>query len=119
MNKKLLTSLKISKALKQAGFKVESEYKWLHTISGYMRLEERCHDRKQFEMVYGTVDKEYNAYLTDELLGALPIEIKEGRLRITVGKKWVVWYGDFASPNKSLPEALAEMVLWCIKEGHI
>ncbi len=118
---KLVTSLKLSQQLKEAGFEVESNYGWVPQSTGGYGLYPGNYPKNS-----------YNAYLTDELLGALPkyIWIKgEGERNLSIYpstsyEEWFIRYGEDKHGlktirYKSLPEAAGQMVLWLIKEAHI
>lgn len=115
-----VTTLKTSQALKKAGFEVESEFYWV-SWKGKNKFKVSHKDQEFYGVTDNDIDtntEAYHAYLSDELLKAL----QKGKILIAwrkAVKEYSVDYKYHAEHNKSLPEALAEMVLWCIKEGHI
>jgi len=123
-----VTSLELSKQLKEAGIKQESEFCWWKNEEDWILSNQRFYPRGC---------EIYSAFLATELLEMLPQWIPsknhqeyEYELVVTKendGKVYVVGYYEPAEhdstleffEDKSLPNALAEMVLWCKKEGHI
>ena len=72
-----VTSLELSKKLKELGFEQESLFRHLVTISGFEKIESSYHYRKKFEDVFGKVVEEYPAYTVAELGEMLPRYIKD------------------------------------------
>jgi len=71
-----VVSLELAKKLKELGFKQESLFVWVITISGYIKLERFIETGKQFEDVFGTITEMYSAYTVAELGEMLPLTIK-------------------------------------------
>lgn len=64
---KQVVSLEPSIKLEKLGVKQESLFSYLITKSGFEKIEETHHDRKQFEDVYGRVIEQYSAFTVAEL----------------------------------------------------
>lgn len=93
-----VTSLELSKKLKEAGFEAEHQ----NTYYAY--------GRKQ----------SIPQYLATELLDAMPSLFKKQRLKVwktDTGEYMVEYPFHYAMLNKSLPDALAQMILQ-LKQGY-
>lgn len=106
------TSLELSKRLKEAGVSQQKESFSLNSAA----------------YKYDSAKVDIRAFTSDELLELLPGKLKYGFrnlcLRISwepVGSEWVVDYLGMNRPiyNKSLPEALGQLLLRCIAEGYV
>lgn len=129
----ITTSLELSKQLKEAGLKAESEFYWLidspdpKTGKERSRLE-YCGNDKPLSDEWKEI---IPAYLTDELLNELPHEVYCVKDYTTVTTDpdsqqvfyYRVNYGLGKKPvyfeSKSLPNALAKMWLYLKQEGLI
>ncbi len=111
-----VTSLKISKALKEAGFKKESEFSY------------GCVPDKEIPLLmYSTNNKltiRYNAYQVNEILAELPryLTIDGIECRITIFPVNNIWCVAYINKTKSIKlredqrliDALGEMKIWHI-----
>lgn len=68
-------SLELSRQLEALGVLQDSFWKYLITISNHIKLEWSCHDRAQFEKVWGTIKESYSAFTSSELGMILPVGI--------------------------------------------
>ncbi len=128
-----VTSLKLSKKLKEAGVEQISEFEWVkHSLNKKPVLFTKPVGDEIIAVLSGKVEYRYSAFLTDELLEKLPpIFYGQGVLninRVNAGDEWEIAYYDFYRRkssedfpnilNKSLPEAAGEMLLWVIENGY-
>lgn len=120
------TSLEISKLLKEAGVRQDTEFKW---------SEKLFHRPNELNIVLHKSDARpsesvllFAAFTTDELLEELPYRIGGDNfiLDLVIHKNsegFTVGYRGFPDKkntwfkHESLPEALAQMYLWLKKEG--
>lgn len=122
-----VTSLKISKQLKEAGFERQSSFWWILRHDGKYTLGQ----------IYQPLAKsKYPAYTFQQLWEVLPMWfgknrdyfwemthvavqcIQLARPKISV-KRFPEIKGLDAKLIKSFPDTVAQAVLWCIKEGYI
>lgn len=119
-------SLEMSKKLKEAGFKTESES---YYVVGYKdengNLIPTHKDFAGYDSTWGQLDK-WDAYSATELLDAMPILESEyhGKEGVELSYNpdngtWEVSYSHLPdwTQNKLLPDALAEMILQLIEKG--
>ncbi len=121
------TSKELSIALKEAGAKQESEYRWMKGANGEWYLT-RMHKDANFSKC--------SSFDCHELLEGLPAVLSNNGYRLSVVK----WPGDFMplirftagyvsnegrlvigdpSPSGPTPaEALGKLYLWCLENGH-
>ncbi|MCK5356766.1 MAG: hypothetical protein KAJ48_00090 [Elusimicrobiales bacterium] len=125
---KNVTSLEVSKKLKEAGFKKKSYLKWC-----FHHLDKKWIARER--PVYQIDDKNlatYNAYQVNEIIAELPKVIcdKKGlfNLEILFGNSFInVKYingketlaNEIMYENGTLQDTLAEMWLWLKDNGYI
>jgi len=108
MNENYVTSLELSKQLREAGIEQKSEFYWHKKCgTGIITLVGYCDNDVKCGCEY------YSAFLNDELLAMLPMEY----LAITFyDDEYCVGRG-FNFKDKSLPNALAKMLLYLKKEN--
>jgi hypothetical protein len=118
-----VTSLEISKQLKETGWKKETEFYWLPCFNG---VKEEWHLVPKKELCgCGGCKEALPAPLATELLEELPSELEDTCVLLIrkLEKEYEVGYGvdsitkEFE--DKSLPNALAKMRLYLKKEGLI
>ncbi len=102
MNEKYVTDLEHSRKLVEAGWKRETEYRWVETGIG-VALWETKYVRSPFVS--------FPAPLTDELLKELPNHtqiVKDGNVYYVF-----IWPGSNNAPRlTNLPNALADLCCW-------
>ncbi len=121
-----VTSLELSRELKEWGFKAESKYVWWGLMS-----------RKPIIMEYpkSTIDQEdiiANAYQFHELWAVLPAQIQLTHYELMLMKVGgnsgsVIGYTNLQNSNDNLryfkhdnpTEAAGLLVKWCIENGHM
>lgn len=116
-----VTSLKISKQLKEAGFEVDTPFAWMISVSGK-------------DMVDAPITKrghQLPCYTFQPLWEALPEIIEDGAIRynkmliddtMLYSGIYFGFNGYEKQPiykNTTMIDKLAEAVLWGIKEGYI
>jgi len=117
-----VTSLPLSKRLKEAGVEQESEFYWVNVKGDCW-----CHSEGWELLSYdkysnvGCKSEAVSAFLTSELLEKLPRENNElGILQITwIYPDWRIENNKTVFRNKSLTEAAGEMLLWVIENGYL
>jgi len=127
-----VTSLEVSKRMKELGFKQESHFYWFHSIKSSFQI----FTKKEVEKI---VEREkfipndfqtFSAYLSDEIAEMLPDKldpppgygVDAGMLEIFKDKKlgWFCKYiGICSYTEKTLPDVLARMAIYLKEQGII
>lgn len=109
------TSLELSKQLKEAGCKQESDRCWVSWPVGH-----GFRDDLQWEkdVDFSAKEKTFaSSFDCDELLERLPILSRVEKTQNSLFKA-DNWWLDDVEIEKSPAEALGKLYLWCLENGH-
>ena len=115
---KYVTSLELSKKLKELGVKHKFNYLWIKEVDGWFLYD--IYSEKHIGCIF------VPAFLSDELLEILPKDINISTIvHECVNNEWIItifhrWNKkSFISDNSSLPNALAKMLIYLIENKLI
>lgn len=121
---KYVTSRKLSERLKNAGLPQETRNTWIELSSvGWTLLPAPLEETERIMVPGGECLQVVGAVMTDQLLEQLPDNLivtkdkMDGSVVYYAGQGFTGKYRDDNGWHQSLPNALAELWLWCKEHG--
>lgn len=121
MNKKYVTSLKLSRELKELGVKQDSIFSWYKNEKGEV-IKGRAYSEMELNLGGAKWIKICSTFLSGELGEKLPKDINNDWLCISKAiDSWVIEYQDLGliEKAKTLAEAMGKMLAYLIKNKLI